>query len=59
MREMTTDKYWDCECETRYIHSKDIKVCDQCFARQEDQPDSIETEVMKINMALDSRDSRP
>jgi hypothetical protein len=43
--EITKDKYWDCNCEENYIKGKEIFTCDVCRAVQEDQPDSIQTEV--------------
>lgn len=41
----TTSEYWDCECETDYIHSKKIKVCERCNTNSEEQPDSRVAEV--------------
>lgn len=37
--------YWDCECEHGYIHPKSEHFCTKCRALQEDQPDSIASEV--------------
>lgn len=37
--------FWDCECETSFIHSKDIPSCPQCGALREEQPDSIDHEI--------------
>jgi hypothetical protein len=42
---ITTDKFWDCNCEVNYIHSKDDKVCSICGAKEENQPSSIIAEV--------------
>ncbi len=36
----TTDRYWDCECEFRYIHSRNVDNCLRCGAVRESQPDS-------------------
>lgn len=45
-------KYWDCECEENYIHSKDEKSCKKCKAKQEEQPDSIAKEVEMNNKVI-------
>ena len=49
------ENFWDCECETRYIHPKSHEACRECFARREEQPDSIEVELLEINMAGDNK----
>ena len=49
MNEITTDKYWDCECEKDYIHPKSQNVCAICGCNKEDQPDSIISEVEALN----------
>jgi len=36
----TTEEFWDCECDTRYIHSKTEPICDVCDITTETQPDS-------------------
>jgi hypothetical protein len=36
----TDPRYWDCECDSRYVHSKSKSHCVKCNARAEDQPDS-------------------
>lgn len=41
----TTPDYWDCECETNYIHSKSETVCDKCGATREESPDARVEEV--------------
>lgn len=43
--EFTNDDFWDCECDTEYIHTKQISECSVCGAKQEDQPDSFKSEV--------------
>ena len=42
-----TDEYWDCECEKNYIHPCLEEFCQICDARQEDQPNSRVSEVLK------------
>ena len=43
---LTNPNYWDCECETSYIHKKtELSVCPICFAREENQPDSMQDEI--------------
>lgn len=41
----TTKKYWDCECDINYIHSRAEEKCFNCGTRREDGPDSIVSEV--------------
>jgi len=43
----TTPLYWDCECETNFIHPKNEKRCKKCKAHQNDQPDSRLNDVEK------------
>ncbi len=38
-------EYWDCECETRYIHHNSVDQCPICGARREHMPDSRVDEV--------------
>lgn len=33
-------EFWDCECDTDYIHSNDEDQCEICGATREDQPHS-------------------
>ena len=41
--------YWDCECESDYIHKKaEVKFCGRCVTYHSDQPDSRQSEVDKI-----------
>ena len=44
---ITTEEYWDCDCDENYIHPKSQKWCSICKTRPEDQPDSIIKEVLK------------
>jgi hypothetical protein len=42
----TNMDYWDCECDTDFIHSKAKGTfCPKCNTRAEDQPDSRENEI--------------
>lgn len=48
----TTDEYWDCGCDSNYIHPKTETVCSNCGAEYNeetapDYPDSIYGEVIK------------
>lgn len=47
--EITLD-YWDCECETKYIHPIANDECPFCKARREDMPNSRKDEVCAKNM---------
>lgn len=44
---ITTEKYWDCECEYDYIHPKTEVKCKKCGYSQEECPDSRVAEVEK------------
>ena len=45
----TTEDYWDCECETDYIHPKTESSCPRCGVneREDRMPDSHIVEVVK------------
>ena len=41
--------YWDCECESDYIHKKVATThCVKCHTYEEDQPDSRQEEIDAI-----------
>ncbi len=45
----TNPNFWDCECDTNYIHNKSEKThCSICDCYEEDQPDSMENEVNQM-----------
>jgi hypothetical protein len=49
------ENYWDCECESRYIHAKQDNpeaYCILCEAVQADQPDSRVSEIKIENLAF-------
>lgn len=57
---LTTDTYWDCECEQNYIHAKSDQscpsylpggICKVCHAFIELQPDS---RIAEVQVMLDS-----
>jgi len=47
MEVITTPTHWDCECKENYIHPKTLDYCPKCDVFQDDQPDSILSEVQK------------
>lgn len=47
MRIETTDLFWDCECEKKYIHLCTEERCGTCGAIREFQPDSRKNEVIQ------------
>lgn len=47
----TTEHFWDCECETNYIHPKSVSVCPHCGAISDERPDSRIDEVFALLMA--------
>lgn len=43
---ITNPNFWDCKCETNYIHSKEVKQCSVCLKCEEDGfPDSHQAEI--------------
>jgi hypothetical protein len=40
--------YWDCECETDYIHHVQCERCWRCGAEKEESPSSREEEVRAL-----------
>lgn len=52
VKQFTNDDYWDCECESDYIHLKsETLICLKCGAVEEDSPDSMTSEVEMFLMA--------
>ena len=45
---ITTERYWDCECEHDYIHKACVLQCDKCNSLQDDQPNSHTNEVQAM-----------
>ena len=41
----TSEEYWDCECDERYIQKNSVDECSVCGAHREDMPDSRQNEV--------------
>ena len=47
--DITSDHYWDCECDENRIHYKgDILHCDKCDRHENDMPDSRLIEVQDM-----------
>lgn len=46
----TDPRYWDCECDTNYIHPKSETLCERCGVSRliDDPPDSMMHEVEAI-----------
>ena len=43
----TTDLWWDCECESDYIHKKSTElICGTCGCVEANSPDSRVNEVL-------------
>lgn len=40
--------YWDCECESNFIHTVSQQICDICGSSQEESPSSRENEVQLL-----------
>jgi hypothetical protein len=52
MEVITTPIHWDCECKYNYIHPKTLHHCPKCDVFQDDQPDSILSEVVNLKQGL-------
>jgi len=42
---MTTEMYWDCECDDKYIQKSTKEMCEKCGAYRDEMPDSRVNEV--------------
>ena len=49
---LTTEKYWDCECEKNFIHPKSQSGCGKCGSAPDQQPYSREDEVLRFGLSL-------
>jgi len=43
-----SENFWDCECETGFIHANSIRRCYRCGAIREEQPRSRKNEVAEL-----------
>jgi len=43
---VTTDVFWDCDCDDDYIHDRGQTECEKCGANRDFAPDSIIDEVI-------------
>lgn len=46
----TTLLFWDCECDTDYMHTKDVRSCPKCKAKEKDMPDAHHEEVLAAGL---------
>ena len=53
---LTTENYWDCECEDEYIHPAKELYCIKCDRLAKNQPDSIYAEVASYLLETDIRE---
>ena len=47
---LTTDLFWDCECDDHYIHPHAVTECAFCDAERDSSPDSILSEVIAAGL---------
>lgn len=47
MKNVKIHDFWNCLCETDYIHRRYESFCNRCFTNEENQPDSNINEVKK------------
>ena len=45
---LTTEYFWDCECEKNYIHPKTEEMCGKCGYHHHEMPDSRTVEVIRM-----------
>ena len=45
---ITTEYFWDCECEKHYIHPKTEEKCTICNFEHHEMPDARTIEVIKM-----------
>ena len=45
---ITTEYFWDCECEEHYIHPKTDEKCSICNHEHHEMPDARTIEVIKM-----------
>lgn len=50
---ITIGTHWDCDCDEKYIKSKMVAMCAVCGSKQEDQPDSIASEMEEHGIEVD------
>ena len=55
----TTTEYWDCDCETGYIKSKDQKKCDDCADSRVDEVEKHVCDFEENNIGLKQPDPVP
>ena len=50
---ITTDLFWDCDCEQRYIRPADMPTCENCGADQDECPPSRINEIWYFGIHVD------
>ena len=50
---ITTNLYWDCNCETDYIRPREMLSCEECGQVQEDAPDSRIADMKAVGIHID------
>ena len=53
---ITTNLYWDCECDTDYHRPRNMDLCEYCGTCREDAPDSRINELEMHGIRLDFAD---
>ena len=53
---ITTNLYWDCECQDRYIRRFDMPMCEECGTLREEAPPSRINEMKAMSVHLDLYD---
>lgn len=46
---LTCSAFWDCECDTNYIHRKTEKACPRCGVTKEEGPDARVNEILDLS----------
>ena len=50
---ITTNLYWDCECDPNYIRPADMRMCENCGMLQEESPQSRINELRTLGIHID------
>ena len=53
---ITTNLYWDCECQDNFQRNHLMEMCEQCGRFREDRPDSRINELRQCGIHLDLED---
>lgn len=56
---VTTPEFWDCSCESRYIHPRVHNFCPTCGAERDESSDARPEEVVRMELHWKPREEPP